>query len=63
MADNFVRNSYDLKTSAEVIIRQLAAMIVREFKQIDFSRIKPIDQGPDPSRLPRYEVFPKEPWE
>jgi hypothetical protein len=63
MSDTFVRNSGDLKDYAEVVIRQLSAMIVREFKQIDFSRIKPIDVGPDPSRLPRYEVFPKEPWE
>lgn len=63
MADSFVRNSHDLKDNAEAIITRLAHMIVREFKQIDFSRIKPIDQGPDVSRLPRYEVFPKEPWE
>jgi len=41
MATSLAERSYNLKEMAEVIITQLSHMIVREFKQIDFSRVKP----------------------
>ena len=58
MDEQFVLNSRDLKTHAEYIIKLLSAMIQREFQQIDFSRIKPIDPGPTPSKYPVFRIEP-----
>ena len=50
MSTTMMDHAYDLKGMAEVIIQQLARMIAHEYKQIDFSRVKPM---PPTSLYPR----------
>lgn len=58
MGERFVMYSQDLKTHMSYIVEVLAEMIKREFNQIDFSRVKPIDPRPG-DKYPVFRIEPK----
>lgn len=58
MGERFVMHSRDLKDHMAYIVEVLASMIKREFSQIDFSRVKPIDPRPG-DKYPVFRIDPK----
>ena len=59
--ESWIRNARDLSFHMHVIIDMLARKLVQEFRQIDFSRVKPNRFEPDESHVNRYPVFYVEP--
>jgi hypothetical protein len=59
--DRWIRNARDLSQHIDLILVRLAHMLIHEFKQIDFSRVKPNRFEPDEHHVNRYPVFFVEP--
>jgi len=57
----WICNAHDLSRHMDLIVDRLAQMIVREFRQIDFNRVKPNRFEPDERHVNRWPVYIIEP--
>lgn len=55
--ETWIRNANDLTQHMDLIVSKLATMIVHEFRQIDFNRVKPNRFEPDEPRGQMYPVW------
>lgn len=55
--ETWIRNANDLTQHMDLILSKLAAMLVHEFRQIDFNRVKPNRFEPDGPSGPKYPVW------
>lgn len=57
MCERFIMYSRDLKEHMSYIVELLMHMVKKEFAQIDFSRVKPVDPRPG-DKYPVYRIEP-----
>lgn len=59
--ESFMLGARNLKDMMPYVIKVLVAMMEREFAQVDFNRLKPIDPGPRPTKYPTFRVDSDDP--